>query len=115
MDTTKAMLRSMAADLQNNRHRVFDWDKAARLIKESGAKTAGAGLESDWEWTGGEILTDGKPNKESYTYLASNWATPELTLDDGPPIPCWVYEDESAGWSSDTKWPESALAILEGR
>jgi hypothetical protein len=55
---------------------VFDWDKAARLIKDSNCNSARAGLRSDWEWTGGSIFENGKPDKSDYTYLASTWAVP---------------------------------------
>jgi hypothetical protein len=97
---------------------VFDWDKAARLIKERGAKTASAGLSGDWEYTGGCILKDGKPYMntdvgDGYTYLASTWAIPELELDeDGERIDCWRYRSETPDWGYDTRWPESALGIL---
>lgn len=94
---------------------VFDWDKAARIIKERGATSASAGLSGDWGYTGGNIFSDGKPNTESYTYLASTWATPELDVD-GDIIDCFIMEREvPEEWGtnySDIKWPESALAIL---
>ena len=90
---------------------VFDWDKAASLIKESGVKEASAGLRSDWEYTGGSIFSDGKPDMEDYTYLASTWAVPELYLD-GEIVECYKMKSETPRWDSDTKWPESALAIL---
>ena len=91
---------------------VFDWDKAALLIRERKADYAAAGLSQDWEWTGGTIFMDGKPHTESYTYLASTWAQPELQID-GESIPCFRMQSETPGWDSDTKWPESALAILK--
>jgi len=94
---------------QGNRARVFDWNKAAELIRDNKPKLARAGLESDWEWTGGDIWEDGKPS-DDYTFLASNWATPELEMD-GEICECWKYCDE-CGWNSETKWPESALKIL---
>jgi len=109
MDTLKAFAMGQAS--RNNRARVFDWNKAAQIIKECQCKTASAGLSGDWEWTGGEIFTNGKPNLEDYTYLASTWAMPEIEID-GKVFPCWVYEDQS-DWNSHTKWPESALKILE--
>jgi hypothetical protein len=51
---------------------VFDWVKAAKLIKERKPIIASAGLCSDWEWTGGTIYENGKPVKkeDTYTYLA---------------------------------------------
>lgn len=92
---------------------VFDWENAARIIKERGAKNASAGLDDDWEWTGGEILRDGKPvpEDETHVYLASTWATPELEVA-GETIPCFRMESETPGWHSGTYWPPEALAIL---
>ena len=112
MNTLEALAHGEA-----NRHRelmVFDWEKAARRIVETGAMDAGAGLSGDWEWTGGPILRDGKPvpREDTYTYLASTWATPELTLDGGNETPCFRMRSETPGWDSGTYWPPEALAIL---
>ena len=113
MDTLSAFAKG-----ESNRGKplmVFDWDRAAKLIKESGAKTASAGLDGDWEWTGGCILSDGKPDMESYTYLASTWATPQICLgDEGVEQECWKWQSDTPEWNQQTKWPESALAILNG-
>lgn len=111
MDTLEAMLKSQAA--AGAKQRVFDWDKAATLIRERQPKQARAGLKSDWEWTGGTIFEDGEIVKDSYTYLSSNWAIPELELD-GDLVDCWKYADETPGWNAGTKWPESALKIVKG-
>lgn len=108
MDTFSAFTKSQLA--KGNRQMVFDWDKAAKLIKEQSPLVASAGLGSDWEWTGGEIYRDGKPVHDSYTYLSSNWATPEIDLD-GKVLECYTYEDIT-DFRSDTKWPESALKLL---
>ena len=90
--------------------KVFDWDKAAKIIKEEQPESAYAGLAEDWEWTSGIIYENSKPIKNKYTYLASRWATPVLILDDKE-IECY-QPDEYHGWNADTKWPESALKIL---
>lgn len=90
---------------------VFDWDKAAEIIAERQPKAASAGLSNDWEWTGGDIWRDGAPVTDAYTYLASTWATPELDVD-GETIPCFRMQSATPGWGSDTKWPDSALAIV---
>lgn len=90
---------------------VFDWDKAARLIRERKPKCASAGLRSDWEYTGGTIYEDGKPVMDDYTYLASTWAVPELNMD-GAIVECYRMKHEVPYWNSDTKWPQSALDIL---
>ena len=110
MDTMQAFMINMAS--QGCRPRVFDWDKAARIIREKQPREASAGLRDDWEWTGGTIYEDGHPVRDDYTYLASNWAIPELTLD-GETMECWTWEDETK-WDADTKWPKSALKILKG-
>lgn len=93
---------------------VFDWDKAARLIAKSKPQSVSAGLAGDWEWTGGSIYEDGKPvpSSETYTYLASTWATPEINID-GEVQDCFRMVSESPGWGSGTYWPESATAILD--
>lgn len=95
---------------ESQKGKVFDWDKAAKIIKERKPKTASAGLAEDWFWTGGTIYKNGRPTKKNYTYLASSWATPVLRLD-GEEIVCyqpkWYH-----GWYEYTKWPESALKIL---
>lgn len=63
---------------------MFDFNKAAELIREAHKAhpdlVADAGLQGDWNYTGGEIFTNGKPTNESYTYLSSNWAKPTLIL-----------------------------------
>lgn len=101
---------------KGNELMVFDWDKAAQLIKDTGSQEAAAGLQGDWGWTGGAILGGGKPvpKEDTYTYLASIWATPELRLGDGEKTPCFKMQPETPGWGSDTYWPESALKILNG-
>lgn len=91
---------------------VFDWNKAARIIKERNPKLAEAGLRDDWEWTGGTIYKDGKPIKDDYTFLASTWAVPELKVD-GEIIECYKMKSEVPKWGSDTKWPMSSIAILQ--
>lgn len=93
--------------------KVFDWERAAMLIKERSAMSAGAGLSEDWYWTGGEILRDGKPipSNETNTYLASTWATPTLEID-GEQIDCYRMESTTPGWTSSTYWPKEALEIL---
>lgn len=111
MDSMSAFLMGEAN--RGKERKVFDWDKAAQLIKEKNAKHAAAGLSQDWEWTGGDILRDGKPvaREETYTYLASTWATPQLEID-GEVISCFRMESEVPGWDSGTYWPDSALAII---
>lgn len=106
MDTLRAFSMGMAH--RDSRPRVFDWAKAARLIRERGAQTAYAGLAGDFEYTGGFIWKDGArvSRDDTYTYLSSTWAIPVLVLDDGEEIECWVWRDESPDWDAETYWPE---------
>ena len=92
---------------------VFDWNKAAELIRDRKPEIAMAGLQSDWEWTGGTIYENGLPVTDSYTYLSSTWAVPELMLD-WDIVPCYKMQSEVPDWGSDTKWPQSALNIVKG-
>jgi hypothetical protein len=112
MDTRQAFMMG-----QLNRHqprRVFDWIKAARLIVEHRPIDASAGLQGDWEWTGGLIWESGRPvpAEDTYTYLASTWAIPEIELDLYV-IDCWIWQTDSPGWDSETYWPPEALALIE--
>lgn len=111
MDTLQAAMRAAAAP--PNSDKVFDWHKAAQIIKDRQPFRAEAGLEGDHEWTGGTIYRDGKPVFNDYTYLASSWCPAELVIDDEY-IECWLPAAEQPGWGAHTKWPESALAILNG-
>lgn len=109
MDTMSAF--AMGEANRDKPVKVFDWDKAAQIIKDRGCKNASAGLRGDWEYTGGDILEDGAIPNYHYTYLASTWATPELEVD-GEIIDCYKMQSETEGWDSGTFWPESARKIL---
>lgn len=110
MDTLSAFL--MGQMNRGEEMMVFDWNRAAKIIKYMGATNAWAGLHDDYEWTGGIILEAGKIVRNSYTFLASTWATPTLYVG-GEEIPCYVMESQTE-WNEDTKWPESAVKILLG-
>ena len=113
MNTVQAMMNALAA--QGKKMRVFDWHKAARILKDRMPDEAAAGLQDDLEYTCGIIWEDGKPVLDDYTFLRSNWAIPVLCIGDRE-IPCWVWDDEEnnpEGWDPYTKWPESALRMLE--
>ena len=91
---------------------VFDWNKAAKIIRERKPIIAYASLKNDWEHTGGVIYASGRVIKGSYTFLKSTWATPLLIID-GEIIDCFVMESETK-WNENTKWPKSAIDILLG-
>jgi hypothetical protein len=101
---------------QKNRDKelmVFDWFKAAELIKKNKNKTASAGLSGDWEYTGGKIYENGKPvpEEDTYVYLASTWAVPQLKIKNKF-IDCFLMESKTPNWNEKTYWPEEALKIL---
>lgn len=97
---------------RNKEMRVFDWHKAARLIKESGTRHAEAGLREDYNYTSDDIYRDGEPVLDTSAYLSSTWATPMLYLDEYE-SECYVMASQTT-WDAATKWPPSALAILRG-
>lgn len=110
MDTLSAFARGQA-----NRGKplmVFDWDKAARLIKEKSPTVVSAGLRDDWEWTGGLIYKNHEIVEDGGTYLASTWAVPEIMID-GEVESCYIMESENKDWNAYTVWPDSAKNILK--
>lgn len=110
METAAALV--MGRNHRNDPLKVFDWDKAARILVERKPDVAFAGLKDDFEYTGGIIWLGGKPYTHDYTYLASTWAKPLLVLVDEE-IECWCYESDVPEWSAETKWPKSAMEIVK--
>jgi hypothetical protein len=112
MDTFKAFV--MGTINCNKETMVFDWLKAANIIKQKKPKQASAGLSGDWEWTGGKIWENGKPiaKKDTYTYLESTWAVPELMID-GKTIECYEMKHKLPMYDCHTYWPKEALDIIE--
>lgn len=103
---------AMALQHEGEGHKIFDWDKAARIIQERKPCSARAGLRLDWENTVGDIYADGKPIFNGDPYLGSNWAVPELEID-GEFIECYIMENQTS-FGPKTIWPPSALDILKG-
>lgn len=95
--------------------KVFDWVKAARLIKERNPERVEAGLYEYWTLSG-SIYDHGKVQNGGFACFASNWATPvsDFCNDDEDFIECWKYQHEVPDWNENTIWPEEALAILKG-
>lgn len=108
MDTFAAF--AMGAANRGKPLMVFDWKKAAEIIRKEMPREAEAGLEGDWQFTGGLIFRDGKIVDDCYTYLASTWARPQILID-GAYRDCFVMEGETE-WNESTKWPAEAKAIL---
>jgi hypothetical protein len=110
MDTITAF--ELGEQNRDKPRKVFDWNKAAALIRILEIKEAWAGLSEDWAFTGGQIFKDGKPYTEDYTYLASTWATPVLITALGTVVECWCWDYE-CDWGAHTKWPEIARIYVE--
>ena len=102
MDTLSAF--AMGRACKGRALKVFDWIKAAEIIRDEKPTNVSAGLADDWEYTGGKIYLEGNIVEDDYTYLASTWATPQICVD-GEYRDCFVMEAE-------TKWPDEAKAIL---
>lgn len=111
MDSSKAIKMGMLN--RGKEMMVFDWLKAARIIKERKPKKVMAGLRDDWEYTGGMIYEDGHvPLPDDLMYLASTWAVPELNVD-GDIVECYIMKSQT-NWDAETYWPEEALDVLKG-
>ena len=69
------------------------------------------GRENSYKW-------EPVPIENTYVYLASTWATPELKID-GETIDCYLMEENMPSeWGNkpaSVYWPDSALNILKGR
>lgn len=106
-------VRAMFFHGQINRHRcdlVFDWEKAARLIREKKPYIAHAGLEDSWEREYRKIYQGGLP-VYSETFHSPN-KKPVLIMNSSEPIPCCKMEYDTNGMEP---WPREALDILEGK
>jgi hypothetical protein len=108
MDTLTAF--AIGAAHRDEPPMVFDWIRAAEIIRDEQPTHVEAGLESDLEWTAGTIYRNGEIVTDDYTYLASTWATP-LLITDGVERACFVMMSDTT-WDAETKWPEEARAIL---
>lgn len=110
MNTYAAMMRNKEALKKGVASKVFDWDKAVDIIIQYNVKDAIAGLSEDWEWTAGNILSDGEIPEDSYTFLKSNWATPTIKINNGDgfwkEIPCYISSTDTE-YDSKTYWPDS--------
>ena len=102
----------------NNPQKAFDWIKAANIIKERLQEhpdlIAEAGLQGDWDFTGGVIFEQGLPTNDDFTYLSSNWAIPTLILtwdgEEQEEIECFVIGNDK--YDSRSKWDEESLNVL---
>jgi hypothetical protein len=98
---------------RNNELKVFDWNKAAQIIKDNKFQNAEAGLMEDWNYTADQIFDNNLPTlkENTYTYLASTWATPSIYIN-GVFIECYKMQSETPGWDQHTFWPEDSRKIL---
>jgi hypothetical protein len=95
--------------------RVFDWDRAAEIIREHRPKSVVVGRKGDTTgfiepiYADGEVAPRGAvaPTLVSFLPLV-------LRLDWGEEVECWAYDFEHPEWTAETWWPSSALHILTG-
>lgn len=114
MDSMSAFAMGRAARAAGAEGKVFDWERAARILVERHPNVAVAGLAEDMEWTSATVWRNGAPAPDrDGAYLFSLWATPILEID-GESIECWLRPKDAKGWSDDTWWPPEALAIVRG-
>lgn len=97
------------------RVRVFDWDRAAALIKATGAQTALAGIDKDWLSSSDSIFDDGRARVDSacQAWTENPNMSPCLELD-GKRMPCfkemWVSDITVADRRA--IWPGRSAEIL---
>jgi hypothetical protein len=108
MDTMQAFMMGRAN--RGNELMIFDWAKAAHLIKENPNTEICAGLQGDWGYPRNIIWTEGHIVRR-YVYLASTWATPEIEIC-GVRQDCYVMEHDRPDWDAHTFYPSEALEIL---
>jgi hypothetical protein len=103
-------LDGIRSSQESETHNVFDWVKAAQLIRDRRPLKAVARLAEDIDWTSVVIYCNGAIVDGGTPFLASSWATPVLVLDDEE-IDCFVelIKDDS---HYELMWPKEARAIL---
>lgn len=113
METQKAFANGEAN--REKPYMIFDWVKAATLIVEKDWKNVIAGLDGDFEWTADEILKDGKPVLEGYSYLRSTWGKPILVnYDTGEELECFCMEDNNPrNYDAKSRWDDESLEIIK--
>lgn len=89
---------------------VFDWEKAAQIIKDTRPYIAYAQLEEDWEKETRKIYQGGIPVYSETVH--SQKYRPMLVVNSEKPIPCFKMEYDTNGMEP---WPTRALNILEGK
>lgn len=100
---------------EKNERRVFDWNKAAQILRDRKTLTCKACIIEDYDETVGSILIDGEPALDfKFPYLSSCYGTPCIVFEDCDFVPCWIPQSESPDWTGYTYWPESARCILKG-
>lgn len=88
---------------------TFDWELAARLIKNAHPFIAHATLEDSWNLVH-RVIYQGGFHVYSET-VHSDRKRPMIVIDGGEPIPCFKMEYDTNGMEP---WPKEALEILEG-
>lgn len=72
-------------------YNIFNWVKAAELIKINKAETVYAGMKEDWSCTADTIVLNGEMYNGT-PFTTSDWATPSILIEDVF-IPCYLKVD----------------------
>lgn len=126
MDTFAAGILGMAN--RGREQMVFDWEKAANIIKDYLEEHNGEDIEIAASLRGNEgntygfIYSNGKFNTDDHGYLASTWAKPQIVIfnyslndmyeDEGTKIPCYKMQHEVPDWNASTWFPKEFTDIL---
>lgn len=72
--------------------KVFDWDKASKIILENDIRNAEAFLKNQESYTAGCILCEGEAILDSEAYLETYKDIPTLRdMDTKDEYPCWKF------------------------
>ena len=78
-------------------YKQLDWEHAKRICEKYPGCTISAGLDEDWDCTGG-VIFDGKNYVTSdYVFVSSFWATPVVKVelpDKTLTIDCYMRGDD---------------------
>lgn len=103
--------------------KMFDWDKAMKIINLKHIANASIGLAEDWFFTGQQIIKDGEPyySEESHgdniRYFAfSDWATPCIyDMDKDVAYECWTERtDKDLHDLTHFSWTQDLINKLHG-
>ena len=92
---------------------VFDWEKAAEVLRERQPVAASVSFIGKHERTEPVLIyRDGEPTPDPRTFCPYDAFDKPTLLIDGDEIECFRLENTITTWAIDEYWPESARRIL---